>query len=95
MLEAASAAGSECCELPPSAAAAPPCRWRRCVDLGCGTGLMGPLLRNHVADSLVGVDLSAGMVVHARDRGCYDDLAVGELVEYLQQLKAGRRPWRF
>lgn len=48
-----------------------------------------------MADSLVGVDLSAGMVVHARDRGCYDDLAVGELVEYLQQLKAGRRPWRF
>jgi len=56
---------------------------------------MGPLLRHHVTDSLVGIDLSAGMIAKARDRGCYDDLAVGELVEHLQQLKAGRQLWRF
>ncbi|KAG1654140.1 hypothetical protein FOA52_012186 [Chlamydomonas sp. UWO 241] len=40
---------------------APP-RWTRCVDLGCGTGLMGPLLRPHlVGGVLEGCDLSAGM----------------------------------
>lgn len=54
----------------------------RCVDLGCGTGLMGPLLRPLV-QRLEGVDLSSGMVTKARDRGCYDHLAVTELVAYL------------
>lgn len=24
-------------------------RWRRCVDLGCGTGLMGPLLLPYIS----------------------------------------------
>jgi predicted TPR repeat methyltransferase len=57
-------------------------RWSRCVDLGCGTGLMGPLLRQHTAH-LSGVDLSQGMVAKARERGCYDELGVGELVQHL------------
>lgn len=60
------------------------CRWQRCVDLGCGTGLMAPLLRSHVG-WLEGVDLSAGMVHKARERGLYDVLDVAELVTYLQQ----------
>lgn len=58
-------------------------KWRRCIDLGCGTGLMGPLLQPHVG-CLAGVDLSAGMVDKARQRGCYQELAVGELVEHLE-----------
>ena len=62
-------------------------RWRRCVDLGCGTGLMGPLLRPHTG-CLCGVDLSQGMVQKARERGCYDELDVGELVEYLSAATA-------
>lgn len=57
--------------------------WARCVDLGCGTGLMGPLLRPHT-QQLAGVDLSAGMVQKARERGCYDELAVDELVQFLE-----------
>ncbi len=60
------------------------CRWQRCVDLGCGTGLMAPLLRAHVV-WMEGVDLSAGMVDKARQRGLYDGLDVAELVAYLQQ----------
>jgi hypothetical protein len=39
-----------------------PPKWARCVDLGVGTGLMGPLLRAHVGGLLEGVDLSANMV---------------------------------
>ena len=54
--------------------------WRRCVDLGCGTGLMGPLLLPYMARGaagLEGVDLSAGMVKEAARRGCYGRLEVG------------------
>eukprot|EP00878_Enallax_costatus_P006555 GHUV01006873.1.p1 GENE.GHUV01006873.1~~GHUV01006873.1.p1 ORF type:complete len:349 (+),score=115.70 GHUV01006873.1:588-1634(+) len=63
-------------------------RWPRCIDLGCGTGLMGPLLREHVGH-LSGVDLSSGMVDKARQRGCYDDLDVGELAQHLQAAQQG------
>jgi predicted TPR repeat methyltransferase len=52
------------------------------LDLGCGTGLCGPLLRP-AARSLAGVDLSANMVEQARLRGCYDRLACAEVTEYL------------
>jgi predicted TPR repeat methyltransferase len=48
------------------------------IDLGCGTGLCGPLLRP-LARRLDGVDLSAGMVAKARERRCYDDLKVGDI----------------
>jgi predicted TPR repeat methyltransferase len=62
--------------------AAPGARWRRCADLGCGTGLMGPLLRP-LAARLEGVDLSKLMCQKARDRGCYDEVEDGEIVAWL------------
>ncbi len=49
---------------------------------------MGPLLRPDCR-RLVGVDLSAGMVAKARDRGCYDSVEVGELVEWLRLRSVG------
>jgi predicted TPR repeat methyltransferase len=52
------------------------------LDLGCGTGLCGPLLRP-VARRLTGVDLSANMLDKARGRGVYSDLECIELTEYL------------
>jgi predicted TPR repeat methyltransferase len=52
------------------------------IDLGCGTGLCGPLLRP-LARRLDGVDLSAGMVTKARERRCYDDLKVGDIEQVL------------
>jgi predicted TPR repeat methyltransferase len=52
------------------------------LDAGCGTGLCGPLLRP-IARRLIGVDLSAVMIQHARGRNLYDDLVEGELTEYL------------
>lgn len=52
------------------------------ADLGCGTGLCGPLLRPW-ARSLVGCDLSAGMLERATARGCYDALPKAELVQFL------------
>jgi predicted TPR repeat methyltransferase len=52
------------------------------LDLGCGTGLCGPLLRP-VARRLTGVDLSANMLEKARGRGVYSDLECIELTDYL------------
>ncbi|MEO1493652.1 MAG: tetratricopeptide repeat protein [Pseudomonadota bacterium] len=52
------------------------------ADLGCGTGLVGPLIRQHCT-KLTGIDLSPGMLRHAAKRACYDYLVEGELVAFL------------
>jgi predicted TPR repeat methyltransferase len=53
------------------------------LDMGCGTGLCGRLIRPY-ARRLVGVDLSAGMLVQAREKQLYDELEQTELTEYLR-----------
>jgi predicted TPR repeat methyltransferase len=53
------------------------------LDLGCGTGLAGGLVRP-LARRLVGVDLSAGMLERARSRGVYDQLQHAELTAALK-----------
>ena len=60
-------------------------RSRDVLDVGCGTGLCGPLLAPY-ARNLVGVDLSGGMLNHAAEKRIYDDLIQAELTAYLQQL---------
>ena len=52
------------------------------LDAGCGTGLCGPLLAP-LASRLIGVDLSARMLDAARLRGAYDELAKGELTQFI------------
>lgn len=54
------------------------------LDLGCGTGLAGMAFRD-VAAHLAGVDLSPRMVDKARQRAVYDALAVGDVVQTLDQ----------
>ena len=54
----------------------------RVLDLGCGTGLCGELLRPH-AGHLEGVDLSEEMLNRARARGHYDALHRAEIVKHL------------
>jgi predicted TPR repeat methyltransferase len=53
------------------------------LDLGCGTGLCGLAFRD-LAGTLAGVDLSANMLARARERGVYDHLIHGDLVEALR-----------
>jgi len=57
--------------------------YSRVIDLGCGTGLAGLEFRQ-LSGRLTGVDLSAGMISRARDRGIYDELLVGDLVAALE-----------
>ena len=57
------------------------------LDLGCGTGLRGPLMRP-IARWLTGVDLSANMLAHARDRDVYSELECIELTDYLARCDA-------
>ena len=52
------------------------------VDLGCGTGLCGPLIRASCG-KLTGIDLSPGMLRKAAALQVYDFLLEGELVEFL------------
>jgi len=54
------------------------------LDLGCGTGLCGPLLKPH-AKTLIGIDLSAEMIKAAASRACYDHLITGDAVSELTQ----------
>lgn len=60
-----------------------PDRQYRVLDAGCGTGLLGPLLRPWSAH-LSGVDLSPGMLEHAIQRGVYEQLVEGELCAHLE-----------
>ena len=52
------------------------------LDLGCGTGLCGPLFRD-LARTLVGNDLSEMMLEKAKDRDVYDELVSGDMVSLL------------
>ncbi len=54
------------------------------LDLGCGTGLFGPVVRDF-ASTLTGVDLSAAMLGKARARRVYDELIESELISFLQR----------
>ena len=53
------------------------------LDAGCGTGLCGPLLAPY-ASRLVGVDLSGGMLDHARSKNVYSELEQSELTAFLR-----------
>ena len=59
------------------------------ADLGCGTGVCGPLFARY-CHHLVGVDLSGQMLAVAGRRGCYDELIQADLVDFLS-----RRPGAF
>lgn len=53
------------------------------VDLGCGTGLCGPLL-SRFSQRLIGVDLSQKMLAKAQQRGVYQQLMCADILDYLQ-----------
>jgi len=52
------------------------------LDLGCGTGLVGNCFRD-IADHMIGVDLSSGMLDKAVDKDVYDELHCADILEFL------------
>jgi predicted TPR repeat methyltransferase len=54
------------------------------LDAGCGTGLVGALVRDR-ARRLVGVDLSAEMLERARSKNIYDELHQGDLIAFMRE----------
>jgi predicted TPR repeat methyltransferase len=54
------------------------------LDAGCGTGLCAPVVAPF-ARRLTGVDLSDGMLTHAREKHLYDELVQEDLTTYLQR----------
>jgi len=60
----------------------PPSRQFDIHDLGCGTGLCGPMVRDWARD-LSGCDLSQGMLDKAERRHVYDSLHHAELVAHM------------
>jgi predicted TPR repeat methyltransferase len=54
------------------------------LDIGCGTGLMGKLLKPY-SSKIIGVDLSREMLVRAESTGAYDKLIAEEILEYLNK----------
>jgi predicted TPR repeat methyltransferase len=63
-------------------------RFKRTLDLGCGTGLMAQALSGLCA-SIEGVDLSPRMLDKARTTKLYDALHEGELVSFLNGQATG------
>jgi len=57
-------------------------RYRHVLDLGCGTGLCGPLIAPR-ADIVDGVDISSAMLDEARKLGVYRELIHADLAEFL------------
>lgn len=65
----------------------PAARPRFVLDLGCGTGLCGVLVRPY-ASRLVGVDLAEEMLKRAETREVYDRLELAEIVEFMATASA-------
>jgi predicted TPR repeat methyltransferase len=57
-------------------------RYRSVLDLGCGSGLCGRLVRP-IADAIDGVDVSAAMLEQARRLGVYRELIHADLLTFL------------
>jgi predicted TPR repeat methyltransferase len=66
-----------------------PPHFARVLDLGCGTGLCGPLIRPR-AGELWGIDLAQGMIEQARQRGVYDHLQQADAAQFLSSCQ---QPW--
>ncbi|MCS5589382.1 MAG: tetratricopeptide repeat protein, partial [Candidatus Thioglobus sp.] len=57
-------------------------KFKKVIDLGSGTGLIGKELRG-ISDNLTGIDISSNMVAKTRELDVYDHLIVGDIVDIL------------
>lgn len=64
-------------------------RFRRIIDVGCGTGLVARVFAAD-ADEMIGIDLSAGMIRQAAATRLYAELQVADAVDGLKRQPGGR-----
>ncbi|OWK23826.1 hypothetical protein AJ87_30525 [Rhizobium yanglingense] len=57
-------------------------RFKRLLDLGCGTGLTGGTLRD-LCEEMTGIDISENMVEIAHKKEIYETLFVAEVEDFL------------
>lgn len=60
------------------------------LDVGCGTGYLGMILKEELKTSdvpitLIGLDFSKEMLEQARKKNCYDELLVGDVTKPLRE----------
>ena len=55
------------------------------LDLGCGTGLLGPEIKDYCS-KLEGIDLSSKMLKLAKQKNIYDNLNHMDIFEYLSRI---------
>src|SRR3954471_7886324 len=60
-----------------------PAKFKRAIDLGCGTGLAAAAFAD-MADRFTGIDLSPAMIEKARATGLYAELEVTDMLEGLR-----------
>ncbi|MEM9999964.1 MAG: methyltransferase domain-containing protein, partial [Pseudomonadota bacterium] len=65
--------------------------YRRMVDLGCGTGLVGMLMTD-MCEHATGVDIAEKMIEASDGRAAYDELFVNEVVHFLQEYAKSDNP---
>jgi len=61
-----------------------PAKFRRMLDLGCGTGLAGEAFAD-CCDAMFGIDLSPAMIEQARRKNLYRGLLLADLTEALER----------
>lgn len=56
-----------------------PNRQASIIDIGCGTGLVAQELNRHGFTQIDGIDISQHMLVHAKAKGIYRNLLIGDM----------------
>jgi predicted TPR repeat methyltransferase len=69
-------------------AVAPKRKFRRALDVGCGSGLAGAALRAR-CEVLVGVDISPKMIREAARTKLYDELRISDFIAFLDEQLEG------
>lgn len=59
-------------------------RQKKCLDLGCGTGLAGERFK-HCCNELTGIDISQKMLAIADKKNLYDKLVKDDIIHFLQK----------
>ena len=67
-------------------------KFKRALDLGCGTGMVGQEFRD-IVEQLHGIDLSPGMAEKAKQKDIYDEIFLEDVREFLENTENQRKAY--